>query len=60
MANKIEDVSLYTKGVKGHYEVQFTDGHAGVALYDKSLNDVIKIMARLDRVVASMEWIEDK
>ena len=54
MANKIENSTK-----KGHYEVQFEDGYAGVAMYDKTLDDVVRTLARLDRVVKSIEWIED-
>lgn len=55
MANKIENSTE-----RGHYEVQFEDGYVGVAMYDKALDDVVRTLARLDRVVKSIEWIEDK
>lgn len=44
---------------KGHYEIQFEDGLVGIAIYDKSLDSVIRTLARLDRVVKSIEWVKD-
>lgn len=44
---------------KGHFVVNFTDGLAGVGMYEKTLDDVVRIIARLDRKVKSIEWVEE-
>lgn len=48
---------------KGHWEVEFKDGLAGVAFYERSLNDVmislVKSYEVFPREVAEIKWVED-
>ena len=53
-------MKIETSNTKGHYEVQFEDGLAGVGIYDHTLDGVIRTLARVDRTVKSIEWIEDR
>ena len=52
--NKVEKTNR-----KGHFVISFIDGLADVGMYDKTLDQVVKTLARLDRGVKSIEWVED-
>lgn len=51
-------MKLEAKG-KGHFEVQFEDGMTGIAAYEKSLDELVKLLATLDRKAKTIEWVED-
>ena len=42
----------------GHFEVEYMDGRCGTGHYDTTLNGLIYILARQDREVKSIEWID--
>lgn len=44
---------------QGHFEAQFTDGHAGVGFFDKSFDTVVRVLARQDRPIKNIAWVSD-
>ena len=58
--------TIFNPSGKGHFEIQFDDNFCDLAIYDKPLNAVIDVLAKLQnepeqirRVVKSITWIED-
>lgn len=57
---KGDAMKIETSKNKGHFEVEFSDGLAGIGIYDKNLDSTIRILGRVDRPIKSIEWIEDR
>lgn len=53
-------MKIETSKNKGHFEVEFSDGLAGIGIYDKNLDSTIRILGRVDRPIKSIEWIDDR
>lgn len=50
--------TIEVKG-KGHFEVEFTDGMNGISIYEKTLAEVIALLAQVNRDVKAISWVED-
>lgn len=59
---RVEDMKITVEANgKGHWEVEYTDGHAGTGFYDKSLGQVMSMIVNQIpyREPKSISWIED-
>ena len=59
------DTTLELNG-KGYFQVEFEDGRAPLAIYDKTLAQTIDLLSRLQnepesirRIVKNISWVEE-
>lgn len=56
----MKKITIEAQG-RGHWEVEYVDGHAGTAFYDKPLAQVMSaVMSQVPyREPKSISWVED-